>query len=101
MFSQPNQPHCNKLCLSHLQGHTVSYHKSSQRLTITRYDDLPQLATTTYHNSFERVTITLYHELPQLVVGSFGHPHNTLTINILHNHQKGRGGRHYIGDIQA
>ena len=37
--------------------------KGGQRLTISRCNELPQLALMTYHNSLNRVTITLYDDL--------------------------------------
>mgnify|MGYP000994130961 CR=1 FL=1 len=46
-------------------------------------DDLPQLFATTYCNSLERLTITRYSELPQLVVGSLGIYCNELIVSVL------------------
>lgn len=43
----------------------MSYHKSLQRVTISRWSDLPQLAQTSYHNSLKRVIATHQKQIQQ------------------------------------
>ena len=45
----------------------TSYHNSSQQLTVTRCNDLPQLVTTSYHNSFSSSPSFSYSIILQLL----------------------------------
>ena len=44
----------------------MSYHKSSQRVMVTRSDELWEVVEESYGNSFERLTITLHHPFSPL-----------------------------------
>gem|GEM_PF-3909289 len=37
---------------------STTYYNSSLRVTITHFNDLPQLSTTSYHNSLKQVMVT-------------------------------------------
>ena len=89
-----------KLILNQIQrlekGVVVSYHKSSQRVMVTRSDELWEVVEESYGNSFERLTITLHHPFSPPVSKAFTKERNSPCLHRFGSTtitQKGRHGR--------